>query len=164
MVNPSQQVPRTLEAYLEAVITSTNASVVQVRVKEATGRVENSRIFHPDSSCLNPPSPPGSTQIVAVCVHGEVLWELFLQSRGGIFFSQWAHNKPSAELVGALWWEGPLTLARDPPARQQVVITEGWVSIVPCTEAHVLCPVFPASNYLPALRSVFPVLVVFFVL
>lgn len=52
MVNPSQQVPRTLEAYLEAVITSTNASVVQVRVKEATGRVENSRIFHPDSSRL----------------------------------------------------------------------------------------------------------------
>lgn len=62
--------------------------------------------------------------------------------------------------MGALWWEGPLTLARDSSARQQVVITEGRVSTVPPTEAHVLCPVFPAFNYLPVLHSVSPVLVV----
>lgn len=33
MVNPSPQVPRTLETYPGAVIISANASVVQIRVK-----------------------------------------------------------------------------------------------------------------------------------
>lgn len=45
------------------------------------------------------------------------------------FFSQCAYNKPSAELVGALWWESPLTLTRDSLARQQVVIEGAWVSM-----------------------------------
>lgn len=106
-VNPSQQGPRTLETYPGAIIISTNASVVQIKVNEATGRVENSEIFHPNFSGLTLLFHPGGTQIIAFCVCGKVLWELFVQSRGCIFSRSVHIICTSAEPMGALWWEGP---------------------------------------------------------
>lgn len=163
-VNPSQQGPRTLETYPGAIIISTNASVVQIKVNEATGRVENSEIFHPDFSGLTLLFHPGGTQIIALCVCGKVLWELFVQSRGCIF----SRSVHIINLLLSLW--GPCGGKAPHPDKGLIGKTagcdRGGMGVhVPGTEAHVLCNVFPASSYLPVLLSVSTVLVVvFFVL